>query len=459
MQFTMMDSRSSRIQRGRSANRWLALAIGVVLTLGVGGPIRSAVSAAPTNSGLTGGATVADRAVRLESKKNEGRRLPKVRVTATTVPIVTVPPVTTLPIVTVPPVTTLPIVTVPPVTTLPVVTTVPTATTQPVVTTLPVVTTVVTTTLPIADDAELRLREHDVDAASGSSIEYCSTFDIAQAAASDATELVVVIHGTNRNACEYAEWVSEAGVLAGRSDIIVVAPRFATVDDPNMPADRLLWSSGGWKNGSMSRSSPLPATSSFEVLDDLITTVVQSSAFENVSTVTVVGHSAGGQFVNRYASSSPLALDAEIDFVVANPSSYLYLTSDRPSGDGFRQLTERERADCPGYNSYKYGLDDLYQYPAAMGVDAIRAQLPVRRVMYLLGELDTDPDANYLDTSCEALLQGSNRFDRGQNYYHHLQTVFGAGSVQNHTLTVVPAVGHQAQKMFTSPQGVDAIFG
>ena len=39
-----------------------------------------------------------------------------------------------------------------------------------------------------------------------------------------------------------------------------------------------------------------------------------------------------------------------------------------------------------------------------------------------MGEADHDTD--YLDQSCEANLQGKDRFDRAQNYNHYIKFIF-----------------------------------
>ncbi|MDH5254632.1 MAG: hypothetical protein OEW72_01840 [Gammaproteobacteria bacterium] len=61
--------------------------------------------------------------------------------------------------------------------------------------------------------------------------------------------------------------------------------------------------------------------------------------------VAIVGHSAGGQFVSRYAAGTRLK---GLTFIAANPGSYMYLDRNRPVS-----------GVCAGFNDYRYGLDDL----------------------------------------------------------------------------------------------------
>src|SRR3546814_14731054 len=84
----------------------------------------------------------------------------------------------------------------------------------------------------------------------------------------------------------------------------------------------------------------------------------------------------------------------------------------RPEPDSmtsFRELTSVEREDCPDYNDYKYGLQDLNSYMDAVGAEALPARYEHRNVIYLLGQGDHDPESSSLDDSCEGMWEGPNR--------------------------------------------------
>jgi pimeloyl-ACP methyl ester carboxylesterase len=215
---------------------------------------------------------------------------------------------------------------------------------------------------------------------------------------------VFVIHGTNRNADDYLGYLDDL-------DTLVIAPEFQA-EGPG-----LYWSSG-WKQGD--RSKDPEQVSSFEVLDRMV---------EMYHGVAVIGHSAGGQFVTRYAAGTRLQ---GLTYVVANPSSYLYLDRSRPVGgpsDG----------NCPDFNEYKYGLDELNDYMSA----GVASDYPTRNVIYMLGSLDTKVD-KYLDTSCEANRQGANRYDRGMKFHDHLARHYGRPV---HRKVIVQGVGHSGSRM------------
>ena len=93
------------------------------------------------------------------------------------------------------------------------------------------------------------------------------------------------------------------------------------------PRTSWIGASEGWKQGDGSKTSP--PVSSFAALDRLIAGIVRSHRFPGLRHIVVAGHSAGGQFVERYAASTRLSVRVPVRYVVANPSSYLYLT---PSG-------------------------------------------------------------------------------------------------------------------------------
>jgi pimeloyl-ACP methyl ester carboxylesterase len=289
-------------------------------------------------------------------------------------------------------------------------------------------------------------------------VPYCG--NRALEAATTIRRVVVVVHGSSRNACDYAGYAVESarrhGVL---HETLVIAPRFQTDDDLRSGSgNALYWSSGGWKSGESSLSSPHPrpwAASSFTVVDEMVTRA--RGVLPAVSEVVVAGHSAGGQFTNRYAAAT--GVHGVTSFVVANPSSYLYVDDRRWHGDDLRALSPAESDACSEFDDYKYGLDDLEPYPAAVGADLLRLQLASRRVVYLLGGADTSTTDSSLDTNCAAGWQGRHRLERGMRYVRHLAAVYGPSVAERHVQSVVPSVGHQGRAMLTSAEGRTALFG
>lgn len=267
---------------------------------------------------------------------------------------------------------------------------------------------------------------------------------------------VVVIHGNSRDADRYFEKLLASAKLEGRSaDVALLAPSFRTLED-GLAAKEHFWSSGGWKIGHRSKDKDQARVSSFAVLDELLKRVCGSArrTFPGLQRVVIIGHSAGGQFVNRYAAGGAGCGDAtvEVRYVVMNPSSYMYLDGRRydETVDAFRV----PETSCEDYNEYKYGTEDLNSYMKAVGLARLRENLFRRRVYYLAGDADTKLGGS-LDESCRGKLQGPNRLRRFQNYrsYRGLFEEW-SGSV----FEKVPGIGHSGSKMLKSEEARRIMF-
>ncbi len=266
---------------------------------------------------------------------------------------------------------------------------------------------------------------------------------------------MVVFHGNGRNARGYFAYVKDAREEAGEpeSDVLIVAPHFVTEEDldrhPQPDGDRLLrWTSQAWKDG---RRSQAPVrSSSFDAVDAIIARLADRRRFPALRDVVLAGHSAGSQLLNRYAAAGRgpdrlSALGIAVRYVVANSSSYLYFSDDRPW---------RVRRRCSGVNDWKYGLDEPPSY--VRDTARLEATYIARDVVYLLGEKDNDPNSRYLDRRCEAEAQGENRRERGESYFTYLKARHPA---LRHRLRLVSGIAHSARRMFASPCGRAALFG
>ncbi|MEM7393246.1 MAG: hypothetical protein AAF492_12950, partial [Verrucomicrobiota bacterium] len=265
-------------------------------------------------------------------------------------------------------------------------------------------------------------------------------------------------HGISDNAPEYFARARYAARLEGhRDDTLVVA--FQLIDDNKLiaapPADMLYWTGGRfWGGLSAGASAPYPRPerySAFELLDDFLTQLTgDTRRFPRLEEIVISGHSGGGQFANRYAATSPFENtllagggSLSMHYVVMNPSSYVYFNAlryDPATLDldaGVVDFVTPNPA-VPGHNEYGYGLDDLYSYPAAVGSGGIQAQYSGRKVIYLVGDADTGSGS--LDVDPEAMLQGSNRYERALIYYEHLKDHFGHAGLSRHRLAEIPGV-------------------
>lgn len=276
--------------------------------------------------------------------------------------------------------------------------------------------------------------------------------------------LVIVQHGNQRTPWSYFNYLHTAATAAGLADrTLIVAPWFAA-DDDITPRGFARWTSGGWKGGD---DSILPPTiSAFAVYDHLVALALAPGLHPLLADIAFAGHSAGGQFAQRHAVASDLGgadpSAISLRWIVANPSSYLYLDPFRWDGQGAPpdvDFAVPVGTECDfGYDDYKYGLKDI---PAGHYVTGHLADIPAvylaRDVTYLLGEDDTttDPTLNDLDVTCPAQLQGAHRLERGQIFQSYLDARYPGHAHATHT---VPGVAHSASGMFTSSQGVAALF-
>ena len=272
----------------------------------------------------------------------------------------------------------------------------------------------------------------------------------------EVTRGLIVIHGTNRNADTYFSSGVQAAADGGqRSTTVVISPQFQTEDD-GPAVDEPFWSSSGWKRGHLSSTNgPSPRVSSYAALDSLVAQLLDSSRFPALQEVVVTGHSAGGQVVHRYAATSTLQErhpGTRFRYVVANPSTYLYLRPERAGGGGeFSTPTDQ---GCEDFDDWHYGLEGRNTYASAVPADTIRVQLSRRDVRILIGDADSLSAA--LDVTCGANLQGPYRYARGQNLVRFMDTFFPG---HGHREMVVPGIGHSNRSMWLSETGLQSLFG
>lgn len=266
------------------------------------------------------------------------------------------------------------------------------------------------------------------------------------------TRALIVVHGVLRD----ADYYYDTGVIAADaahllSDTLVIAPQFVEKSDlagHAVSPQTLYWSSQ-WPGGS-DALSPAPI-STYDVFDAIIARLSDATRFPKLHEIVVVGHSAGGQIVQRYAvvGKAP-QLDAgervSVRLIVSNPSSYFYFTDWRPYPPH----------DCPGYDAWRYGLRGAPRYVSGTAGD-LEAQYVRRRVTYLMGTADTKPNEEDLDRSCGGEAQGPYRFARARYYIAYIGGRHPDGGAQRYAF--VAGVGHDNRGMFTSACGLAAVFG
>jgi len=286
------------------------------------------------------------------------------------------------------------------------------------------------------------------------------------APASNIQRAVILIHGRMRNADDYFDLACQARTAAqlNAQDTLLIVPQFlasADVAAHHLPPSALHWDWTSWMGGEPALG-PAPI-SSLEVLDAILDRLAQRERFPALRHVVVAGHSGGGQVVQRYAvvtrGEAPLIeRGIALRYVVANPSSYVYFDEQRPSASG--TFAPFDATHCADFNHWKYGLVNPPAY-AKLGHDGIsaatlEAAYARRDVITLLGGDDCDPLQPALDTSCAANAQGAHRLERGRAYSRYMR--LRHADALRHRHFEIPGVGHNGSGIFTSAQGLAALF-
>ncbi len=279
------------------------------------------------------------------------------------------------------------------------------------------------------------------------------------------TQVLIVFHGKLRNADDYNLSGARAIETAkAEASTLLITPQFLgqqDIDAYHLAPEMLRWAPEAWMGG-LDAAAPA-AISSFDAIDAILMRLTDRQLFPNLKTVVLAGHSGGGQVVQRYAvvGKAPDRLkQAKVDvrFVVANPSSYLYFSADRPLADGSFGLPAKT---CYGrYNRWKYGPEAPPPYVGNTSFAQLEDRFLSRQVIYLLGTHDVDPNHPVLDKTCPAEDEGAYRYIRGHSYFRYLTQRHPALAKPNATQQVwdVEGVEHDGDKMFNSPCGLAAIF-
>ena len=275
-------------------------------------------------------------------------------------------------------------------------------------------------------------------------------------------QVVFIFHGLQRNGDSYFATGQKLLTASGRdpAQVLLLAPNYPGVPDKDKGFDGMpVWGTTDWAAGLDARGIGFDL-SSFAVIDDLMMWLTDRARLPVLGTIIVAGHSAGGQLVQRYAALNRVdegirSAGLDLRYVVANPSSYLYFNALRPAGERF---ADYDRALCPGYDDYRYGMQHMIPYAADMNGQALFKRYAYRAVTYLLGTADIDPNHRVLDKSCPAQAQGPTRFARGRAYTRYERVLAGKAARIHHLAYEVNGVGHDQAKMFGSACGLMALF-
>lgn len=232
---------------------------------------------------------------------------------------------------------------------------------------------------------------------------------------SASSRVVVVMHGTLRNAREYIEGWTD---WAERADHVVVAPRF---DHAGWPGSRS-YQLGNVLCGDGGRAPNPEPSWAFTVVEALHARVREELGLDDPR-FALWGHSAGAQFVHRFLLFKP---HARVSAAVAAGSGWYTLPA----------LGTR----------FPYGLDHR-----SLAFGERDARRWVRTPLTLMrGALDVARDPN-VRTTAPAEAQGRNRYERAGHMLRAARRLDPASTWQ---LLDVPGVGHDWTGMAPAAQSL-----
>jgi hypothetical protein len=272
-------------------------------------------------------------------------------------------------------------------------------------------------------------------------------------------QVVIVVHGSERNVDTYFNNMSKVLDSVHQLDhMLVIAPHFKQKED-SLLSNEVYFAPEGWLSGDPALNDD--SISSFQIMDELVKLLLNKTNFPNLKTLVLTGHSAGGQFIQRFALGtrvdlSPEAKGIHFHYVAANPGSYVYLSDKRATDsadeDGTYTFETPDDRHCD-FNDYKYGLDNLNSYMSQVNTALKIKHYLLRDITYLQGEADIRTDEG-LDQSCEAEYQGETRFDRARKFKAALDVDFPQNKQM---LKIIPNVDHTEFGMYSSSIGLSTL--
>jgi poly(3-hydroxybutyrate) depolymerase len=214
-----------------------------------------------------------------------------------------------------------------------------------------------------------------------------------------------VMHGASRTASNYRDYWE---LLADRYGFLVIAPEFSARD----------WPGKSYNLGDVA-ASPDREKWGYSVVEHLF-----DEMRDGQKDYRIFGHSAGAQFVHRMLFLLP---DNRASVAIMANAGWYTMPEWRGDKAAFK---------------WPYSLVD-----SPSGEAALRRALE-RKAWVILGEADTDPNHEQLDKSEGAMKQGTNRLERGENFFGAVTAAATTLGVKlGWQLAYVPGVGHEGQKM------------
>jgi len=277
---------------------------------------------------------------------------------------------------------------------------------------------------------------------------------------------ILAIHSSSYNADTYLNSVIELSEHYGQlqDKYLVLAPSLFKYNKTDLK-DIVTWDVNPfWGSSRASYKGEKITLSAYEIIDHMLNTIVRSGSFPNIKSIVILGYSAGGQMVNRYAASNKFEyrvakrLGIKMKYLVMAPSSYVYFNNKR-AVTGTTDRFHIPRLEQKKYNNWGYGLDNLYSYHKKnfITADYMRKNYYNKKILYLVGSKDNKKDSS-MSTTKGAILQGDNRMQRALIYYNYLQDYFSTKITKNQKMAIIEGVGHWGRGLMASKEGLEFIF-
>lgn len=295
----------------------------------------------------------------------------------------------------------------------------------------------------------------------------------------DIQHLFIAIHGAGSNprhvlkaSQKFLEKLDSVGAMKSR----LICPQFFFFEGgeqlgksaPIIPG-LITWQNNIWAWGS-SLSAVSTHTgnvinaelSAMDVLDQVLMMYAEKESYPNLEKITLIGFSAGGQLIQRYALASAiedvLRSDLSVRYIVAAPSSYMYLDGERPVTSSLQEGVTFEIPETENnhYHAFGYGLTGenfWYFRRQEKTVSKTSEDFAAKRVLFLVGSNDTE--SKFLDVRPAAMLQGANRRERAEMFKKYLVHFYegkpgqSESSAENHQLQVISGAGHSLEELLT----------
>ncbi len=227
------------------------------------------------------------------------------------------------------------------------------------------------------------------------------------------TRILLVMHGLSRNADEYiASWE----IWAAENNYIVIAPYF---DEENWKGSAMYNLGNIFTDDGVRKNR---SEWSFQIVEDIYKMVKKGFGLKR-NYFDIFGHSAGGQFVHRFALFMP---DSDLRLAIA-------------ANSGWYTLPDLEQ-------KFPYGL----KHPRLSFTRGDMLKWSRRHVFIMRGTDDTERTENLRQTP-EADAQGQNRSDRAGFMFEKIKSV---NPETNWRLLDVPNVAHSQKAMAGDVQKV-----